>query len=93
MAIRYDAQRLNLTFQRQRTGSITAASAMRGKEIPSYITTTTLSALLTVLQDLIGPDNDPLIVATVVHLLRSGRLTLPRTAHGGARWQHNEMWR
>jgi hypothetical protein len=68
------------------------ASEVRGKE-PSCIITT-LYELIAVLQDVVGPDNDPLVVATVVHLLRSGRLT----AQDGQRMaghvaEHNEMWR
>jgi hypothetical protein len=37
--------------------------------------TTTLYALLAALQDVVGPEDDAQVVATVVHLLRSGRLT------------------
>jgi hypothetical protein len=68
-------------------------SEVRGKESPSCITTT-LYEFMAVLQDVVDPDNDRLVVATVVHLLRSGRLTLPRmdSAWRGPR-QHNEMWR
>jgi hypothetical protein len=62
-----------------------AVSGVRGKATPSYITTT-LHALIGVLQDIMGPDNDPLVVAIVVDLLRSGRLTLVRAAHEGP-WQ------
>jgi hypothetical protein len=40
---------------------------------------TTLYDLLTALQEVVGPD-DGLVVATVVHLLRSRRLTWPRQA-------------
>ena len=37
--------------------------------------TTTLYDLMTALQDVVGPDKDALVVATVGHLLQSGRLT------------------
>jgi hypothetical protein len=60
------------------------ASEVRGEESPSYITTT-LFELLAVLQDIVEPDNDPLVVAIVVQLLHSGQLTLPRGQ--SLRWQ------
>ena len=37
--------------------------------------TTTLYELLAAIQDVVGPDEDALIGATVRHLLQSGRLT------------------
>ena len=37
--------------------------------------TTTLYTLLATIQDVVGPEDDAQVVATVVHLLRSGRLT------------------
>ena len=37
--------------------------------------TTTLYELLTAIQDVVGPEDDALVVATVRHLLQSGRLT------------------
>ncbi len=40
--------------------------------------TTTLYDLMAALQDVGGPDNDVLVVASVVYLLRSGRLTVLR---------------
>ena len=36
---------------------------------------TTLYALLAAIQEVVGPDEDALVVATVRHLLQSGRLT------------------
>jgi hypothetical protein len=69
-----------------------AASEVMGKEIPECIVTT-LFDVVAVLQDLLDPDNDRLVVATVVYLLSSGLLTRPRI--DGA-WrdsrQHNEIW-
>lgn len=40
--------------------------------------TTSLYELIEALQNEVGPENDDLIVATVVYLLRSQHLTLPR---------------
>jgi hypothetical protein len=37
--------------------------------------TTTLYDLMAVLQDVVGPEDDTLVVATMVHLLRAGRFT------------------
>ena len=41
---------------------------------PSCLTTT-LYDLIAAMQDGLSPDDDTLVVATVVHLLRSGRIT------------------
>jgi hypothetical protein len=35
----------------------------------------TLADLITAIQDVVGPEEDALVVATVRHLLQSGRLT------------------
>ena len=40
--------------------------------------TTTLYDLIAALQDVVGPDEDTLVVATVMHLIRSQRLTWRR---------------
>jgi hypothetical protein len=50
------------------------ALAVRGQARPARITTT-LGELITALQDVVGQD-DARVVATIVHLVRSGRLTL-----------------
>jgi hypothetical protein len=66
------------------------ARGRREKALPARLTTT-LYALLAALQDVVGPDNDPLVVATAVHLLRSGRLTPLRKASTCRRmtpWEH-----
>ena len=42
--------------------------------------TTSLYELLEVLQDTAGPDGDALVVATMMHLLESGRITFPHYA-------------
>ena len=41
---------------------------------------TTLYELIVAIQDLVGPQDDALVVATVVHLLQSQRLTMLRAA-------------
>jgi hypothetical protein len=50
------------------------ARGMHGKPTPARHTTT-LYDLMTAIQEVVGPDDDRLVVATVVHLLQSGRLT------------------
>ena len=57
----------------ERTTVATGATGMPRAETPSRLTT--LYDLITALQDVVAPDDDALVVATVVHLLRSGRLT------------------
>jgi hypothetical protein len=52
----------------------TAATDGVVAEMPVRLTTT-LYELLTAIQDVVGPDDDALVVATVQHLLQSGRLT------------------
>ena len=47
---------------------------MQGEATPSCLTTT-LYDLIAAMQDRLSPDDDTLVVATVMHLLRSGRLT------------------
>ena len=42
--------------------------------------TISLYELIEALQDTAGPDGDILVVATVRHLLESGRITMPRYA-------------
>jgi hypothetical protein len=58
----------------ERTTVATGATGMPRAETPSHLTTT-LYDLITALQDVVAPDDDALVVATVGHLLRSGRLT------------------
>ena len=53
----------------------TVATGRQRVATPSRCTTT-LYDLMAALQDVVGPDNDVLVVASVVHLLRSGRLTV-----------------
>jgi hypothetical protein len=57
----------------------TVAMGMQRIETPSR-RTTTLYNVMAALQDAVGPDDDALVVATAVHLLRSGRLTMLETA-------------
>jgi hypothetical protein len=54
---------------------------VRKEAMPSRLTTT-LYELIVALQSAAGPNDDALVVATIVHLLRSGRLTfLGKTAN------------
>ena len=57
----------------ERTTVATGATTMPRAETPSHLTT--LYDLITALQDVVAPDDDMLVVATVVHLMRLGRLT------------------
>ena len=41
--------------------------------------TTNLYELVEAVQDQVGPDNDELVVATVMYLLRAGRATFPHS--------------
>jgi hypothetical protein len=62
-------------------------------EAPPSRRTTTLYDLIAAIQDRVSPDDDALVVATVVHLLRSGRLTWhrqPRERLGPSR--RETMW-
>ena len=56
-----------------RAGATVATDGV-GAERPPRLATT-LYARLAALQDVVGPEADVLIVATVWHLLQSGRLT------------------
>jgi hypothetical protein len=47
----------------------------RQREATPSCLITTLYDLITAIQTIVDPDDDRLVVATVVHLLRSGRLT------------------
>jgi hypothetical protein len=58
----------------ERTTVAAGATGRPRAETPSRLTTT-LYDLITALQDVVGANNDALVVASVVHLLRSGRLT------------------
>jgi hypothetical protein len=49
-------------------------TAVHEEATPSRLTTT-LYDLITAIQDVVGADDDALVVATLVHLLRCGRLT------------------
>jgi hypothetical protein len=55
----------------------TVTTGRRGGKTPLRFTT--LYELIVALQDLVGPQDDALVVATVVHLLQSQRLTILRT--------------
>jgi hypothetical protein len=47
----------------------------RQREATPSCLTTTLYDLITAIQAVVNPEDDALVVATVVHLVRSGRLT------------------
>ena len=65
---------------------------MQGEATPSCLTTT-LYDVIAAMQDGLNPDDDALVVATVVHLLRSGRLTWLGKASGHlGQSQHVAMW-
>jgi hypothetical protein len=53
------------------------AKGVRQEAMPTHITTT-LYTLIAALQDIVDPDANALVVATVVYLLRSGQLTFVR---------------
>lgn len=65
---------------------------MQGEATPSCLTTT-LYDLIAAMQDGLSPDDDALVVATVVHLLRSGRLTwLGKASEHLGQSQRVAMW-
>jgi hypothetical protein len=70
----------------ERTTAATEATRMP-RTAPSLRLTTTLYDLIAVLQDMTAPDNGASVVATVVYLLQSGRLTW----EGRARAPLNQM--
>jgi hypothetical protein len=56
-------------------GAVTTMGKGRpGAARPSHLPIT-LADLITAIQDVVGPGEDALVVATVRHLLQSGRLT------------------
>src|SRR6266704_1030788 len=59
----------------------TVATDGVGAERPPRLTTT-LYELLAAIQDVVGPEGDALVVATVRHLLQSGQLTWLGEARG-----------
>ena len=58
----------------ERAEVATGTMGIQRAETPSCLTTT-LYDLIAALQDIVGPDEDAMVMATVVHLLRAGRLT------------------
>ena len=54
----------------------------RQREATPSCLTTTLYDLITAIQAVVNPEDDALVVATVVHLVRSGRLTWRGQASG-----------
>jgi hypothetical protein len=53
---------------------------MQREAVPSRLTTT-LYALIAAIQDVVDPEDDALVVVTVVHLLRSRRVSVLGAAH------------
>ena len=56
-------------------GEEAPATTIRPEATTPARLTTTLYDLMAALQDVVGPEDDTQVVATMVHLLRSGRLT------------------
>jgi len=57
----------------------------RSEETPARLTTT-LYDLTTMVQDIVGPENDALVTATVVHLLHAGRAFWDEHGSQQPRW-------
>jgi len=66
------------------------AKGVRKEETPTRITTT-LYELIAALQNVVDPDADALVVATVMHLLHSGQLTFVGQTRTYARQSRHEM--
>ena len=71
----------SLTHQRPDPGILRDGSAdptlkTSGERTQSQTITTTLYDLIAALQDVVQPGEDALVVATMVHLLCTGRITL-----------------
>ena len=71
----------SLTHQRPdpgvlRDGSSDSTLKTSGERTQSQTITTTLYDLIAALQDVVQPGEDALVVATMVHLLGTGRITL-----------------
>ncbi len=60
----------------------TVLSPLDPPSLRSTTVTTSLYELIEALQETAGPEEDDLIVATVMYLLESGRITFPRR-HAG----------
>jgi hypothetical protein len=56
-------------------GSVTTVRRGRPGAVRPSRLPITLADLITAIQDVVGPEDDALVVTTVRHLLRSGRLT------------------
>ena len=57
---------------------VESAMSAQAALAPPATVTTTLYDLIAAVQDVVGPSNDRLVVATVVSMLSAGSLTLPR---------------
>ena len=63
----------------------TVNTALVEEDVPATITTT-LYDLIAAIRTAVAPDDDPLVVATVVHILRSRRVTFLGDPEELARW-------
>jgi hypothetical protein len=76
----------------ERSPVTTVGQGRSGEARPSRLPIT-LADLITAIQDVVGPADDGLVVATVRHLLRSGRLTGRGTgAHRGPPQPEETGW-
>ena len=67
-------------------------TSRQGVATPSCLTTT-LYDVIAAIQDELSPDDDTLVVATVMHLLQSGRLTwLGKASKPLGQSQHAATW-
>jgi hypothetical protein len=74
-------------------GELAQVGMGRQGEATPLCLTTTLYDLIAAIQDELSPDDDALVVASVVHLLRSGRLTwLGNTREHLCQSRREAMW-
>jgi hypothetical protein len=66
-------------------GEATTVATRSRREAMPWRRPTTLDALMAALQAVVAPEDDALMVATVVHLLRSRRLTWTGPDHSWRR--------
>jgi hypothetical protein len=76
-------------------GGVTSVGRGRRGEARPLLLSITLYDLITAIKDVVGPEDDRLVAATVRHLLRSGRLTGRGTGTrrpGSARRRCRRTW-
>jgi hypothetical protein len=69
--------------------ALPAVPRARAKPASPTALTTTLYDLIAALQDAAGPDEDDLVVVTVLHLIDAGRLTWQQTPQERRRIRHH----